>query len=139
MTHLVVTMPVRPVQYAKDTRLQYRVVLTGGKVLRLRECADSLKIPYSSLAARVHKELATVGIHEESFLKIVAEVKKRARSAQAGQVTCPHCAGRGWMPAVPHARLIRTCVQCGCDHRSNPEFDTCSACRAKTSPQEIPV
>lgn len=102
MTYLVVSKPVRPLKYGNTTRLQYRVVLDTGKVLRLTEVAKQLKVPYSSLAARVHTELATVGLHDDAFLKIVADVKKRsahAKNPKSGH--CPKCNGTGRVPLRP--------------------------------------
>lgn len=98
MTYLVVSKPDRPLKYGKTTRLQYRVVLDNGNILRLSEVARQIKVPYPSLAARVHTELATVGVHEDAFLKIIADVRKRARKDKVKMRQCPHCHGSGKVP-----------------------------------------
>lgn len=98
MTHLVVSKPLRPLKYGKTTRLQYKVVLDSGKELRLTDVAREINVPYSSLAARVHTELAVVGVHTEAFLSIIADVKKRAHAGRLATTKCPTCAGHGRVP-----------------------------------------
>lgn len=99
MTHLVVSKPLRPLAYGNTTRLQYRVILDSGKELRLTEVARQIKVPYPSLAARIHTELATVGIHTDAFLRIIADVKKRKRAATKYN-ECPTCYGTGRLQRV---------------------------------------
>lgn len=101
MTHLVVSKPLRPLKYGNTTRLQYRVVLDSGKELRLTDVAREINVPYSSLAARVHTELATVGIHTDAFLSIIADVKKRAHHGRLATTKCPSCKGKGWVHNAP--------------------------------------
>lgn len=98
MTYLIVSKAVKPNEFGRPDaqRLVYRVVLDDETVVSLPEVARKLGVPYPSLAARVHRELTTIGTHEDAFFKIISEVKKRARTGKGSKSEpCAHCNGTG--------------------------------------------
>lgn len=133
MTSLDVALPKRPAKFSNSTRLVYRVVLDSGQMMTLPELAQQLKIPYAALATAVHAELSIVGRHEDGFLKLLSRVRaeEKRKAEKRARRTCPHCLGSGMIDVEPGRRAIRNCTQCGCQHKSNPEFDTCSTCRGE--------
>lgn len=99
MAYLEVTKARQSNEFGRpeSSRLVYRVILDDGKVLTLPDLAKKLRIPYTSLAARVHHHMQT-GRHDAEFWTIVADVKKRAREGRLATRRCVHCKGTGRTP-----------------------------------------
>lgn len=96
---LRISMPAKPYMKNNPRRLVYRVVFSTGREISLKQLADKLDIPYTTVFQAVRLSTMSVGTHTDAFMMILAAIQARRKlTNRARTVPCPHCKGRGRVP-----------------------------------------